>query len=96
MKCPVCDGLVNPEEWEEARLFLGVMGIDVAIDGTVDTKGAALMLGKAVQTLENWRSMGDGPVYSKDAHGRIRYRLDDLRDFREGFVPDIRCHGVAR
>ena len=86
LTCPCCGGYVNAEEWKEARQWLELMGIEVAVDGTVDTKGAALMLGKAVQTLENLRSLRGGPIYSKDAQGRVRYHLEDITAFREGFV----------
>ena len=89
LRCPCCGGYVNPHEWDEARQWLNLIGIDFDLNGTIDTKGAARLVGKAVQTLENWRSMGEGPKYSKDAHGRIRYHLDDLRAFREGFRPEL-------
>jgi hypothetical protein len=89
LHCPCCGGYVTAEDWHELRQWLGLMDVDVDLDGMVDTKGAARLLCKAVQTLENWRSMGGGPVYSKDAHGRIRYHLDDLKAFREGFRPEV-------
>ena len=94
LRCPCCGGGVDAEDWDEILQWCKIMGIDFDIDGTIDTKGAAVLLGKAVQTLENWRSMGAGPVYSKDARGRIRYHLDDLRAFREGFRPDFYTLGV--
>jgi hypothetical protein len=48
-------------------------------------RGRLAFLAKSVQTLKNLRSIGGGPVYSKDARGRVRYHLDDLTGFREGF-----------
>jgi hypothetical protein len=84
LRCPCCGGGVPAEEWHEVRQWMKVMDIDFDLDGKIDTHGAARLLCKAVQTLENWRSMGEGPVYSKDARGRIRYHLDDIRSFREG------------
>jgi hypothetical protein len=87
LHCPCCGGGIDPEQWREMRQWLKLMDIDFSFDGTVDTKGAARLLGKAIQTLENWRSMGShmGPNYIKDAHGRIRYHIDDITSFREGY-----------
>ena len=93
LTCPCCGAYVSAEDWAEARQWLELMDIDFALDGTTDTKGAARLLGKAVQTMENWRSLGDGPVYSK-VHGRIRYHLADLTGYREGFQPVFHTLGV--
>lgn len=61
---------------DELRDSCGRMGMTVWHDGTVDTETAALLLGRAVRTLENWRSAGTGPEYV--AGKRIRYRLTAL------------------
>jgi hypothetical protein len=94
LRCPCCGGGIDAKEWLEVRQWLQLMDINFDLDGTVDTKGAARLLGKAVQTLENWRSIGGGPAYSKDASGRIRYHLDDICGYREGFKPELHMFGV--
>lgn len=50
-------------------------------DGRMNEVAAAAYLGRAVSTLQNWRSMGQPPHYLKE-HGRIFYRLSDLDTFR--------------
>lgn len=50
-------------------------------DGRMNEVAAAAYLGRAVSTLQNWRSMGKPPLYRKE-HGRIFYRTSDLDDFR--------------
>jgi hypothetical protein len=88
LHCPCCGGWVSPEEWHEVRQWLELAGVEVAIDCTVGTKGAARFLGRKKQTLKNLRANGNGPVFTKDANGRIRYHLDDLKAFRDGYIPD--------
>lgn len=49
----------------------------------VDELEAAKILGIAVQTLRNWRHMGDqGPVYRKVGR-RVIYMVEDLEKFRD-------------
>lgn len=45
---------------------------------TVDTNGAAPILGVAVSTLNTWRSRGTGPKFHRIG-GRIRYFKADLQ-----------------
>ena len=63
-------------------------------DMLVNVKAAAEMLGFAVSTLNNWRSMGTGPPFRK--LGRtVRYRVGDLlawgaeREGPEPVVPEV-------
>jgi hypothetical protein len=81
--CPCCGGYMTAEAWNEALGWLRVMGIEVDIDGTLDTISAARFLGKSEQTLRNRRAMGEPPEYTKDASGHVRYRMDELTAFRE-------------
>jgi hypothetical protein len=74
---------MTAEAWNEALGWLRVMGIEVDIDGTLDTISAARFLGKSEQTLRNRRAMGEPPEYTKDASGHVRYRMDELTAFRE-------------
>jgi len=49
-------------------------------DQPIPTKLAARVLGMAPRTMENWRSLGIGPIYIK--FGRhIRYRMSDLEAY---------------
>ena len=63
---------------------MALAGIEVALDGSMNTKAAARYLGRSKQTLKNWRVTGDGPVFTKDGQGRVRYAFDDLEAFRRG------------
>jgi len=47
---------------------------------TLDERGAAEVLGLAVQSLRNRRCKRQGPPYVKIG-GRVVYLLDDLKDF---------------
>lgn len=47
---------------------------------TLDTNGAAEVLGVAPGTLGAWRSRGKGPKYHKVA-GKVRYFKTDLQDY---------------
>lgn len=80
--CPTCGrGLVPDADDADAilgelRASCGRMGLTIRYDDSVDTEAAALLLGRAVRTLENWRSARTGPAW---VHGkRIRYRLPGL------------------
>lgn len=43
---------------------------------------AAEIIGVAIKTLANWRSLGIGPTYIRYGSGRVAYQLDDLEAFR--------------
>ena len=47
---------------------------------------AATFLGLSFRTLSKYRSQGKGPAYSK-LGGRIRYTLEDLRQWAETRPP---------
>lgn len=49
---------------------------------TVDTNGAAPILGVAPSTLNTWRSRGTGPKFHRIG-GRIRYFKADLQAWLE-------------
>jgi hypothetical protein len=83
LRCPCCRGYMTAEDWNEALGWLRVMGIEVDIDGTLDTISAARFLGKSEQTLRNRRAMGEPPEYTKDASGHVRYHMDELSAWRE-------------
>lgn len=53
----------------------------ITSDGRMNEVAAAAYLGRAISTLQNWRSMGQPPTFLKE-HGRIFYRQTDLDDFR--------------
>lgn len=48
-------------------------------DGRMTTKGAAAYLGLTIRTLENKRSNGTGPKFTK--RGRVFYYQQDLDDW---------------
>jgi hypothetical protein len=66
---------------ELERLEIACSELRIAVDarGTVDTQGAAALLGRSVRTLEAWRSQGTGPTYLRG--GTVRYSLEDLAEF---------------
>ncbi len=45
-------------------------------DGRLDSRNAALYLGKSPKTLDMWRCKGEGPKWIK--RGRVFYYLTDL------------------
>jgi len=47
--------------------------------GLVDTRNAALYLGRSPETLSDWRKKGRGPKYMRG--GIVMYRLVDLDAF---------------
>jgi hypothetical protein len=47
----------------------------------VDSRQAAQILGVAPKTLENWRTLGGGPRYSRLSARKIVYRVADLNRF---------------
>jgi hypothetical protein len=80
--CPCCGELLDGENWAEVFQWMNLIGIDVALDGSMKTKAAARYLGRSPQTLKNWRVLREGPTYSKDGKGRVRYQFEDLEAFR--------------
>jgi hypothetical protein len=55
-----------------------------AVPQTVATHEAAAMLGRANQTLRKWACLGSGPLRPIRLHGRLRWRLDDIRALLSG------------
>lgn len=53
-------------------------------DEPLDTASTALFLGLSVRTLERWRQERTGPSFVKLSARAIRYRLSDLRAWRDG------------
>lgn len=49
----------------------------------LSTKEAAVIVGANPRTLDNWRSLGRGPVYVKLNKRSVRYALADLLAFIE-------------
>lgn len=58
---------------------------DVDPKQRLDTKEAAKLLGRKVNTLEKWRQKGKGPKYRKHV-GSITYMLKDLLEWDESCV----------
>lgn len=54
-----------------------------ASSSLLDTRAAAEYLALSPRTLEKWRSIGAGPVFSRIGSGvrGVRYRVADLDDF---------------
>lgn len=44
--------------------------------------------GVSVKTLQNWRSMGEGPKYIKFRNGIVRYRREEVLSFEAALVRD--------
>lgn len=54
---------------------------------TLLTPEAAKLIGYSVSTLENWRSLGIGPAWSKLPSGRVVYLEQDLAEWASsGYV----------
>lgn len=51
-------------------------------DGRLDSRNAALYLGKSPKTLDMWRCKGEGPKWIK--RGRVFYFLEDLDSWLTG------------
>ncbi|MGI0528006.1 helix-turn-helix domain-containing protein [Rhizobium giardinii] len=65
------------------RLACAERGIIPTADGRIGEYDAAALLGKAPQTLRNWRS-GAGPLRCSRLGGRILYKIADLAAFLDG------------
>ena len=51
------------------------------------TPDAAAWLNKSEATLKRWRAQKCGPRYRKDIGGKVRYRMDWLKEFQsEGVI----------
>jgi predicted DNA-binding transcriptional regulator AlpA len=53
-------------------------------DELLDSRAAALYLSLSERTLERWRRDRHGPNYRRLSARAIRYRLGDLRAWRDG------------
>jgi hypothetical protein len=60
-------------------------------DELLDSAGAALFLKISERTLERWRRNRTGPSYVRLSARAVRYRVADLRRFRDGHT--IECEG---
>jgi hypothetical protein len=56
----------------------------------VSERDAAVVIGRGLQTLRNWRSQGRPPRYTKIGGRSIAYRLTDLIEFAEGHAVEPR------
>ncbi|WP_426320487.1 DNA-binding protein [Pseudoduganella sp. R-43] len=45
----------------------------------LDTNEAAFHLGRKPQTLRKWASREDGPIRPLRIHGRLAWRVDDIK-----------------
>lgn len=56
----------------------------------VDEREAAALLGVAVRTLRNWRSLRNkGPRYRKIGARLVRYHVADLAEFQRIMVGEV-------
>lgn len=51
----------------------------VAVDHTVSTDEAAVLLGVTPQTCRRWACQGSGPIRPRRLNGRLRWSVDDIR-----------------
>lgn len=51
----------------------------VAVDHTVGTQEAAVLLGVAPQSLRRWSCQGSGPLRPRHVNGRLRWSVADIR-----------------
>jgi hypothetical protein len=56
------------------------------IDQSFDQDGAADFLHVKPRTLEFWRASGQGPKYIRYSRRCVRYRFQDLIEFRDSRV----------
>jgi hypothetical protein len=56
----------------------------VAVNLTVNTAEAAVLLGLAPQTLRRWACYGSGPVRPSHVNGRLRWPVQAIRDALAG------------
>lgn len=56
---------------------------DIADDELLDAASTALFLGLSERTLERWRRDRTGPSYVRMSVRAIRYRLSELRAWRD-------------
>lgn len=53
-----------------------------------DEKTLSEWWGVSVKTLQNWRSMGEGPKYIKFRNGIVRYRREEILSYEADFLRD--------
>jgi len=81
--CPHCGGTGRAPDAaerlaEEIRAQLRAGGETVGFDDAVSESIAARVLGVALGTLRNQRTMGKAPPHRRRAHGVIRYPVIEL------------------
>ena len=52
-----------------------------APDEYVDDKALAKMIGMSLETVQQWRTRGEGPPFVKVGPRCVRYRTGDVRDW---------------
>lgn len=91
--CPTCAGSglapADPqavaEAVDELRRDAREAGYTVLPLGRVREDAAALLLGRSAETLRHWRKQNDERLpHSRDAAGRVVYRLVDIARFLLG------------
>ncbi len=55
-----------------------------ALPEVLSTKDAAPLVNRKQQTLRKWAATGTGPIKPIRIHGRLAWRLADLRSLLEG------------
>lgn len=55
-----------------------------AVEQTVDTDTAAVLINKKPQTLRRWACKGDGPIQPVRINGRLHWSLAKLRALAAG------------
>lgn len=53
-----------------------------------DEKTLSEWWGVSVKTLQNWRSMGEGPKYIKFRNGIVRYRREEVLSYEAALLRD--------
>ncbi|WP_086996963.1 helix-turn-helix domain-containing protein [Rhizobium sullae] len=69
------------------RMACAERGVIVTADGRVGENDAAALLGKASQTLRNWRA-GARPLPFSKIGGTVTYHLQDLAELLDGGKSD--------
>jgi hypothetical protein len=60
----------------------------VNLPARFDEKMLSEWWGVSVKTLQNWRSMGEGPKYIKFRNGIVRYRREEILAYESCFLRD--------
>jgi hypothetical protein len=61
----------------------------VAVDHTVSTAEASVLLGVAQQTMRRWSCQGSGPVRPRHINGRLRWSVADIRAVLAGSPAEL-------